>query len=168
MVRRDAAAQQGRRPLRRGRFGREAAVVLSSIVVGVDGSPASSVAVLWAADLAHATGARVVAVHAANLVERYRSGAASEESFEADLRRTVEQDWCGPLRERGVLHEVVVRPEPPVELLLEVAAEPGALLVVGRRGTGLRDADLLGSTSRRLVSEAPGAVVVVGRPLDPG
>jgi nucleotide-binding universal stress UspA family protein len=157
----------GPKALASGAFGRDAAGVITTIVVGVDGSPPSEAAVRWAADLAHATGAAVVAVHAASLVERYRSGAGSEDSFEADLRQTVEQSWCGPLRERGVLHSVVVRPEPPVELLLEVAAEEGALLVVGRRGTGLRDADLLGSTSRRLVSEAPGAVVVVGQPAAP-
>ena len=140
--------------------------VITTIVVGVDGSPAGVAAVRFAAELAAATGVGVVAVHAASLVERFRSGAASEETFEADLRATVEHDWCGPLLERGVLRDVVVRPEPPVELLLEVASEPGALLVVGRRGTGLRDADLLGSTSRRLVSEAAGPVVVVGRERD--
>ena len=135
--------------------------MITSIVVGVDGSASSEAAVRFAADLAHLAGVGVVAVHAANLVERYRSGAPSEQSFESDLRHVVERDWCGPLRERGVRHEVVVRPEPPVELLLEVASVPGSLLVVGRRGSGLRDADLLGSTSRRLVSEASAPVVVV-------
>ena len=138
--------------------------MISSIVVGVDGSAASAAAVRFAVDLAEAVGVGVVAVHAADLVERYRSGAASEQSFESDLREVVERDWCGPLRERGVRHSVVVRPEPPVDLLLEVASDAGALLVVGRRGAGLGDAEALGSTSRRLVSEAAGPVVVVGRP----
>jgi nucleotide-binding universal stress UspA family protein len=137
--------------------------VISTIVVGVDGSPAAEAAVRWAAELAHVSGARVIAVHAANLVERFRAQAPSEDEFEADLRRTVEAEWCGPLRQLGVLHEVVVQAGPAVETLLELAGgDPGALLVVGRRGTGLDNADLLGSTSRRLASEAPGAVVVVG------
>ena len=138
--------------------------MIRTIVVGIDGSPASDAAVRWAADLAHVSGAKVVAVHAANLVERYQARADSEESFEAQLRNTVEVEWCGPLRQRGVLHQVVVQPGPVVETLLAAATDPGSVIVVGRRGTGLRSAELLGSTSRRIVSEAPGPVVVVGRP----
>lgn len=137
--------------------------MIRRVVVAADGSAAGAAALRWAADLAHAVGARVVVVHAAGLVERATSASSSEEAFEGDLRTQVEREWCAPLRDRGVLHEVVVQPGPPVSTILDVAT--GAdLIVVGRRGTGSPDAPQLGSTSLQLVAESSVPVVVIARP----
>jgi nucleotide-binding universal stress UspA family protein len=130
------------------------------IAVGVDGSDASEVVLRWVAALAHDVGATVVVVHGADLVERYEARASSEDSFEQALRRRIERDWLAALRERGVLHEVVVRPEPAVDLLLGIAPDVD-LVVVGRRVAAGPPGMELGSTSRQLVSRAPVPVVVI-------
>jgi nucleotide-binding universal stress UspA family protein len=135
--------------------------VIDRIVVGIDGSGASAAAVRWAAEAATALHVPVLAVHAANLVERYQARPTSEVGFEEELRQRAEREWCGPLQDLDVTYEVVVRAAPAVDVLLDLATGD-ALVVVGRRGAGLSNAELLGSTSRQLVSEAEGAVVVVG------
>ncbi len=138
--------------------------MIRKVVVGADGSPASTAALRWTAELAHSMGATVVVVHAAGLIERAASGRDNQAEFEDDVRRRVERDWCGPLRDRGVLHHVVVRSGPPVTTLLEVAADGADLVVVGRRGAGAPDAPQLGSSSLQLVAESAVPVVVVARP----
>ena len=142
--------------------------MIRRILVGADGSAAGAAAIRWAAELATSVGAAVTVVHAAGLRERAAAPAGADEaSFEAGLHERVDQEWCAPLRDGGVDHDVVVRPGPPVAMLLEVAAEAGDadLLVVGRRGAGNPDAPHLGSTSQQLVAEADLPVVVVaGRP----
>jgi nucleotide-binding universal stress UspA family protein len=135
--------------------------VIRRVVVGVDQSPSSAEAVRWAADLADLVGARVTVVHAADLVERYKARAPSEEAFEDELRATVDRDWCAPLRHHGVVFDVVVRPANAADLLLEVSAEGADLIVVGRRRSGGPDFGKLGSTSQRLASEAAVPVVVL-------
>ena len=137
---------------------------LSHLVVAVDGSAASAAAVRWAAEVAHLAGARVTAVHAADLVERFRSHAADERSFEERLREDVDRDWCGPLRHQGVVYEVVVRPGNPADTVLDVATDGGDLVVVGRRGIDRPDLGRLGSTSLQLAAESPLPVVVVAAP----
>jgi nucleotide-binding universal stress UspA family protein len=143
--------------------------MLRRIAVGADGSEAGAAAIAWAADLAHAVGASVTVVHAAGLVERARAASEvageDEEAFEDDLHTRVERDWCAPLRRQGVLHEVVIRPGPPVRTLLDVAGTDVDLLVVGRRGAGSPDGPQLGSTSAQLVAEADVSVVVVVPPV---
>lgn len=138
--------------------------MIRKVVVGADGSSASAAALRWTAELAHSVGATVVVVHAAGLVERAASGRATQAEFEDDLRQQVEQDWCRPLRDRGVLRQVVVRSGPPVGTLLEIAADGADLVVVGRRGAGSPDAPQLGSSSLQLVAESVVPVVVVARP----
>lgn len=143
--------------------------MIRKIVVGADGSAAAAAALEWAAELAHGVGASVTVVHAAGLVARARAAEEepdeTEEGFEDDLRALVAREWCAPLRRRGVLHEVVVLPGPPVQVLLEAAGDDTDLLVVGRRGAGSPDSSTLGSTSHQLVGEADITVVVVVGPL---
>lgn len=136
--------------------------MIRHLLVGVDGSAASTAAVAWAAGVAHALGSQVTVAHAAGLVERARAGATDEETFEDELRRQLRQATCGPLRHRGVLHEVVVLPGPPARILLELAHDGPDLLVVGRRGFGAGEAARLGSTSSQLVNESPIPVAVIG------
>jgi nucleotide-binding universal stress UspA family protein len=136
--------------------------MIRHLLVGVDGSAASSAAMAWAAELAHELSSRVTVVHAAGLVERARADAADERTFEDELRHQLLHNTCGPLRHRGVLHEVVVRPGPPAQILLELAREGADLVVVGRRGMATPGAMQLGSTSHQLLNESPVPVVVIG------
>ena len=140
---------------------------IQHIVVGVDGSKVSAHALGWAADVAHATNAQVTVVHAADLVERYRAHASSEDAFEDALRDEADRDWCAPLRQHGVLYEVVIRPGNPADVLLDVAANRGGdLVVVGRRGHDRPDVGSLGSTSLQAVAESTLPVVVISATPD--
>lgn len=136
------------------------------IVVGVDGSAGSARAAGWAAALARATGAEVVAVHALGLLTRTAGGAPeSSQAHRADIAARLAGEWCQPLAAAGVAHRAVVADGNPVLGLLAEAEREGAdLVVVGRRGSGALPGLELGSTSRELVERAPVAVVVVPGP----
>jgi len=104
------------------------------IVVGLDGSVHGEDALAWARDAAGRTDAEVVAVHARGLLER------------------------GVPVPDGVL----VEDGDPVSVLLRVAAEQTAdLIVVGRRGAGGDPDLLLGSTSHQLAERSPCPVVII-------
>lgn len=141
---------------------------VSTIVVGVDGSDNSRVAVEWAARLAAGLGARVVAVHALGLLERLEPGAAPApaEAHRAEIEQLFAEDWCEPLLAAGVEHRGDLRYGPPVQVMLDAAEEAGAdMVVVGSRGRGASNsALLLGSTSSRLANTSPRPVLIVPLP----
>jgi nucleotide-binding universal stress UspA family protein len=109
-------------------------------VVGLDGSAHGDAAAAWAnAAAARSGGAEVVPVHARGLLEH---GAAMPEG-------------------------VLVEDGDPVSVLLRVATERDAdLIVVGRRGASSDPALLLGSTSHQLAERAPCPLVII--PPHPG
>lgn len=122
------------------------------IVVGIDGSDNARQALLWAAWLARNVGAEVVAVHARGLLERL-DGPGDGHPTPA----TVEG-----LQGAGVRHREIERAGTPVSVLLDVAEEEAAgLIVVGSRGLGGYPELLLGSTSTQVVQRATCPVVVV-------
>jgi nucleotide-binding universal stress UspA family protein len=135
---------------------------LERIVVGVDGSANSLAAVSWAAGLAEAMGAHVVAVHALGLLEHM----AQDESVPAqphrdEIRRRFEQEWCAPLDAAGVATRRLLRDGNAVSVLLAVAEEEHAdLIVVGSRGLGGYPELLLGSTSTQVAQRARCPVTV--------
>lgn len=132
------------------------------IVVGVDGSAGSARAVAWAAALARATGAEVVAVHALGLLTRVGGGVEPSQPHRQELAERLAGEWCAPLVAAAVAHRAVVADGNPVTALLAEAERQGAdLVVVGRRGSGALPGLELGSTSRELVEHAPVAVAVV-------
>jgi nucleotide-binding universal stress UspA family protein len=133
------------------------------IVVGVDGSPAAHAAVCWAAGLGEAFGAEVVAVHAVGLLEEVHDPNDVTGSWRADVLDLVESTWCAGLAQAGCDYRVVVRDGPPVDVLLAVAEDEHAdLLVVGSRGVGATNPALaLGSTSLRVLQRALAPVLVV-------
>jgi nucleotide-binding universal stress UspA family protein len=104
-------------------------------VVGLDGSPHGDAAAAWAKAAASRAGdIEVVAVHARGLLEH---GAAMPEG-------------------------VLIEDGDPVSVLLRVATERSAdLIVVGRRGAGGDPALLLGSTSHQLAERAPCPLVII-------
>jgi len=149
-------------------------VTLDRILVGIDGSVGSAVALRWAIDLARAVDAEIVAVHAFEVptpVIAPETGVpvglgVDEVEVERTLRETAEQafvtDWSASLEEAGVPYRRLLEEGAPGEVLLEVAErERPGLLVTGRRGRGALAALLAGSLSEHLVhhSRIPVAVV---------
>lgn len=133
------------------------------IVVGVDGSPESEVALRWAATLARRNGAVVDAVTAWTLPV----------TFSWDASGIYSVDWQGEA-EKSVIATVdsVFGPDRPVGLrtfafegdpahkLIEHAA--GAqLLIVGSRGRGGFKGLLLGSVSSKCAAHATCPVLIV-------
>jgi nucleotide-binding universal stress UspA family protein len=136
---------------------------LERIVVGVDGSANSLVAVEWAAGMASLVAAEVMAVHAMGLLEplgprdpvpSFPHRGEIEEAFEAT--------WCRPLRAAGVRYQCLLRDGSAVPVLLAVSDEVGAdLIVVGSRGLGGYPELLLGSTSTQVAQNAHTPVTIV-------
>lgn len=134
------------------------------IVVGVDGSAASELALGWAVEVARLRDATVRAVHAWQLIvtgDIYGYGAwdqtALEETARAVLDESVERVDAAGLStpvERVLLHG------PAASTLLDAAGDAD-LVVVGTRGRGGFAGLLLGSVSHQVVQHAPCPAVVV-------
>jgi len=144
-----------------------------TIVVGVDGSPASLAALRFGAEEAQLRGATLVAVHAwlyippATLVdpglistpvvdlpgnlEAMRDAAEAE--FESALGKAFPD---GP--PAGLEHRLV---EGEAADVLTAEANGATMVVVGSRGRSGITAALLGSVSRHVVDHAPCPAVVV-------
>jgi nucleotide-binding universal stress UspA family protein len=137
-------------------FRGEQARIEGPIVVGLDGSEGAARALTWAIDLADATSAELVAVHTPGTGP---SNATLEQAVH-DL-----EDWCAPIRERGIAHDRRVEAGEPRSTLERVAYESeAALLVVGARGLGPIQGLLLGSFAGYLVRYARRPVAVVPGP----
>ena len=136
---------------------------IERIVVGIDGSDNSRKALAWAADLARALDAEVVAVHSVGLLERLASGHQPDaDSTYGDVPHLFETDWCAVLDDPTVRSTRLLRDGNPVTVLLGVAEEFDAgLIVVGSRGLGGYPELLLGSTSTQVAQHSVRPVVVV-------
>jgi nucleotide-binding universal stress UspA family protein len=137
-----------------------------SIVAGVDGSPASRVATLVAAELAIALDRRLVLVHAVDDPPPFPYGDLR--ARELGRRRAIENGMrmLEPIAVELDADMKVALGDPAVTLDDAGYQEDAELLVVGSRGhTGLAAA-LVGSISQRLASAAARPVVIV--PPDAG
>ncbi len=128
------------------------------LVVGVDTSRESLMALDWALQLAARLDARIITVHSVGLLEEggYRPHPDLESLIHEARRR------LGPSAATKV--EIVEEDGVPQDVVLRVAEREGAdLIVVGSRGLGgaLRQ---LGSTSEALISRSSRPVVVVPSP----
>jgi nucleotide-binding universal stress UspA family protein len=137
------------------------------IVVGTDGSAHAQRAVDWCARHAPALGAEVIVVHAFE-PPTYDSAAMRyffpiplfSEDDRQRLRDRVEQEWCGPLAE--VSHRVVVVDGDAAMAIRHTTEAEGAdLVVTGRRGLGVVDEHLLGSTSYKLMHHLGCPLIIV-------
>jgi nucleotide-binding universal stress UspA family protein len=141
---------------------------MESIVVGTDGSHPAEAAVERAAELALGTGAPLHVVTAYPDVPSYRErieSSAKRESIELrDVAETVLARTVDKLTDQGIAVETHAREGDPAEVILEVAQEQKAdLIVVGNRGlTGIKRF-LLGSVSGKLSHHAPCSVMIVRR-----
>jgi maltose/moltooligosaccharide transporter len=140
--------------------------VYDRVVVGSDGSPSALHAVARAHEVAAAAEARVVVVTAYapdTAVDRPAQVGGRELLYGQDaarraLSRSVAELTSERIRE---VEQIVVAGE-PAEALLEVArSSPASLIVVGNRGLGAEEGEVLGSVPAKIVRNADCDVLVV-------
>jgi nucleotide-binding universal stress UspA family protein len=135
-----------------------------TIVVGLDGSANSLEAVEWAARIATALGAEVVAVHALGLLDQLeRDGPqVPTQPHREEIAERAREVWSRPLADAGATHRCVLQDGNPVDVVLDVIEEVGAdLVVLGSRGIGDDPMLLLGSTSAQVAQHASCPVTIV-------
>jgi nucleotide-binding universal stress UspA family protein len=139
------------------------------VVVGVDGSPASSAAIDFAVEAADAAACPLVAVHTYwdLLVGPELPAVLDWDAIAEDERRVLAEQLAGRSGTHpDVTVSTVVERAHPSRVLLE-HARGARLLVVGTRGRGGFAGLLLGSVSRAMVHRAPCPVAVVPPPGGP-
>ena len=140
-------------------------VRLETVVVAIDGSTHAARALRFAAELAPRLDAKLVVAHAIPPTPSDQR-SIGEPRRRLDARRDLVEEWCGPLREAGVDHQIVVVEGDARSALLEVAQDRDAdLLVVGSRGLGPVAKLLLGSVASSLAQhgELPLTIVPAAR-----
>src|SRR5690606_24918569 len=79
-----------------------------------------------------------------------------------EIRRRFADEWLAPLDRSGVPARKLLRDGPAASVLLDVAREEHAdLIVVGKRGTGRFEAALLGSSALQVAEHAASPVLIV-------
>ena len=136
------------------------------VVVGVDDSPVSDVAVAEAFRQASLRGVPLVAVHTwtpldADALHGYGIETdeiirMSEEALEALGERLA--GYRADYPDVTVKHAVL--PDEPAKAVLDVAGKDASLIVVGSRGRGGFKGLLLGSTSQKVMHQAQVPVLV--------
>jgi maltose/moltooligosaccharide transporter len=144
--------------------------VYDRVIVGSDGSPASLVTVGHAAGVATAADAQLVVVSAYNPEtqgngadgRRANGGARQELHGEEAAREALRKSMRQLQAERVRNIEQRIVEGSPAEALLEVAGDnPKNLIVVGNRGLGAEEGEVLGEVPREVVRCAPCNVMVV-------
>jgi maltose/moltooligosaccharide transporter len=140
--------------------------VYDRVIVGTDGSPSALYAVARAHEIAAAAEARIV------LVSAYEpSDDARRQEQESGRRLLVGEDAARLAMRRSVailtsdrirdVEQVVVAGR-PAEALLRVAGDnPASLIVVGNRGLGSPEGEILGSVPAEIVKNAVSDVTVI-------
>jgi maltose/moltooligosaccharide transporter len=141
--------------------------VYDRVVVGSDGTPTSLYAVDRAAEVAQAAQAKLIVVTA------YRDDAPGTTSSPAEglhrdlygvdaARKALEKSITGLTRERARYIEQRLVPGDPAKALLDtVGANPASVIVVGNRGLGAVEGQLLGSVPGDVVKNARCDVIIV-------
>ena len=137
---------------------------MGAIVVGVDGSEESKLALRWALDEARLRRAELVCVHAWSYPVLTSGGllpvtADIVDSLGEQAAKLVD-DLLAELDTSGVAVRKVVVEGAPAALLVDAAREAD-LLVVGSRGHGGFAGLLLGSVSHQCANHAACPVVIV-------
>src|SRR5256714_2610764 len=141
--------------------------VYDRVVVGSDGTPTSLYTVDRAAEVAQAAQARLVVVTA------YRdadpgTASSSVKGLHRDLygaeaaRKALEKSVNGLTKERARYIDQRLVPGNPAQALLDtVGSNPANVIVVGNRGLGASEGQLLGSVPRDVVKNAVCDVLIV-------
>jgi len=134
---------------------------MSRIIVGIDGSENSQLALRWAVTRAETTGDEVVAVLAWSFFDQGQlpPGASMKPEFTDDdaqqvLAKAVDAAGVTEKVRRHTIHD------PAPEGITDYA-RPDDLIVVGARGLGGFKGLLLGSVSQRILELAPCPVAVI-------
>lgn len=145
---------------------------MHAIVVGTDGSEHAERAVQQAAEIAKGTGTKVHLVTAVPDVSVREPIASSARTQHVNLGTVAEGVLVRASREleaQGVEVETYARQGDPARILIEVAEEVGAeLIIVGARGGNALQRFLLGSVSSKLSHYATTSVMVVRPPGEAG
>jgi maltose/moltooligosaccharide transporter len=141
--------------------------VYDRVVVGSDGTPTSLYAVDRAAEVAQAAQAKLIVVTA------YRDDGpgttpSPAEGLHRDLygvdaaRRALDKSVTGLTKERARYIEQRLVPGDPAQALLDtVGSNPASVIVVGNRGLGAVEGQLLGSVPGDVVKNARCDVIIV-------
>ena len=136
--------------------------MISTIAVGTDGSATASEAVRMAADLARQLDAKLVLLSAFKDSGRPASGESVELQWASSDAARVREFLSraeADLREEGIDCATRVDEGDPADVLVRLAAECGAdLLVIGNKGLQRR---VLGSVPNSVAHKAPCSVLVV-------
>jgi maltose/moltooligosaccharide transporter len=141
--------------------------VYDRVVVGSDGTPTSLYAVDRAAEVAQAAQARLVVVTAykegdAGTAPSPATGSHRDLYGAAAARHALEKSVTGLTRERArYIDQRLVAGDPGHALLDIVGSNPANLIVVGNRGLGASEGQLLGSVPSTIVKNAVCDVLVV-------
>jgi nucleotide-binding universal stress UspA family protein len=141
------------------------------IVIGVDRSHASLVALRWAAGEARSSGAELVVVHAYLAPIAYVGTDREIARIDPDLHETAAGHLATCIETSGADLEGLrvtreLHPGRAADGLLELASS-AELLVVGVRGAGGFEGTLLGSTAEHCARHAPCPLVVVPELVPP-
>jgi maltose/moltooligosaccharide transporter len=147
--------------------GKRSITVYDRVVVGSDGTPASLYSVDRAAEVAQAAQARLVVVTAYRDEDR-NAAPGPVEGAHRDLfgveaaRHALEQSVSGLTQERVRFVDQRLVPGDPAQALLDtVGSNPANLIVVGNRGLGATEGQLLGSVPSNVVKKAVCDVLIV-------
>jgi len=144
--------------------------MFNAIVVGTDGSDTASQAVREATDLAKADGATLELVSAfapvsGRRLRAERRDAPEEVRSAINPRHEVEEfleDAADLVRQAGVSVNMHARQGDPADVILDVAEETGAgLIVVGNKGMTGAARFLLGAVPDKISHHAPCSVLIV-------
>jgi len=143
------------------------------IVVGVDGSPASGLALSWAVRDAEARGLPVLAIstYAIPAMASSAPGYVSDLDGLADeCRSLLASDIAAAAKGHPMVQFESKVVEGPAALVLIEASRNASVLIVGSRGRGGFAGLLLGSVSQQCVTHAICPVIVVrpGKPPNKG
>jgi maltose/moltooligosaccharide transporter len=147
--------------------GKRSITVYDRVVVGSDGTPASLYSVDRAAEVAQAAQARLVVVTAyrdedPNAAPGPVKGAHRDLFGVEAARHALEQSVSGLTQERVRFVDQRLVPGDPAQALLDtVGSNPANLIVVGNRGLGATEGQLLGSVPSNVVKKAVCDVLIV-------
>ena len=137
---------------------------IDTILLGMDGSPASLRAATWAASRAAELEAEVVVVHALDPDTQFWRDITPDTmtNWRSQLKRDLEDGWCAPLRDAGVKFRTELIEGEPRAVLVRAAEDLDADLIVLGLHSGRAFADrLLGSVVSKVSHRATRPVVVV-------
>jgi len=132
------------------------------VVVGIDGSPHSQVALTWAIEEARLRGLGLRIIHAFPALVTYWGSTSSEyyPKEEAGARKMFDETLAAAPAMDDLDVEATMVPGNPSEVLIE-ASRRATVVVVGSRGRGGFTGMLLGSVSVHVANQAHCPVLVV-------